>query len=164
MAKLKVCSVCSALIEREDAPVISLGIGEPRFICDRCEEDFITATTSRDTDEIGAAMDRIGRKLADSDADRGTFKAVNNILTDAAARATAIKEGTYDFALDSEENGEELTEIPEELLETEEDRLLDAEDEKKNAKFNKIFDIVAYSAFGVVMIYIIWRLLDAYIF
>ena len=160
----KLCSVCASLIERDDAPVISMGIGDPRLICESCEDDFSIATTSRDTDEIRAAMDRIGEKLTKSNADRGTFRAVNTILSSAAARAKSIEEGKYDFALDDNPDPEGFDEIPEELVETEEDRRLDEEDVERAKKIDKIFNYVALAAFGAVAIFVIWRILDTYLF
>ena len=159
----KTCSICLSPELRDDAPVISLGFGEPRLICNECEADFETATTSRDYDEIAAAMDRIGTKLSRTNADRGTFKAVNAILTPATERAKAILDGTYDFALD-EADDSVMDEIPEELRETEEDKALDAEDEEKKAVFDKIFNYFAIGAIGAVVLFGIWRILDIFVF
>ena len=160
----KRCSICLAAVEREDAPVISMGLGNPRLLCDDCAGDFDVATTSDDTDEIAAAMDRIGAKLAATNPDRGTYRAVNNILSSAAERAKAIKEGTYDFSIDSEKEHEGMEEIPEELKETEEDRKLDARDEEKQKQFDRFFNYVSIGAIGAVLVFVIWRLLDIFVF
>ena len=160
----KTCSICLSPELREDAAVISLGFGEPRLICDNCEADFEIATTSDDYDEIAAAMDRIGNKLWNVNADRGTFKAVNAILAPAKERAEAIKAGTYDFTLDEAVDSDAMEEIPEELLETEEDRALDARDEEKQALFDKIFNYFAIGAIGAVVLFGSWRILDIFVF
>ena len=157
------CAVCQNKIEREDAPVISMGFGNPRFICEDCESDFETATLSQDTDEIAAAMDRIGAKLSATDPDVGTYKAVDAILKKAASRARKIQDGEYDFSLDEAES-EELTEIPEELCETEEDRILDEKDRVKNEKFDKVFNYFAIGAIAAVVGFLVYRLLDIYFF
>ena len=65
-----------------------------------------------------------------------------------------IKEGTYDFALDDVEDG--FDEIPEELQETEEDRILDEKEKAANEKFDKLMNklwIVVGAVAAVAIIY-----------
>jgi hypothetical protein len=73
------------------------------------------------------------------------------LLLKAAKRAAAIKDGEYDFALDEvaeqetaegEEATEGFDEIPEELLESEEDAELDRRDAEIGKKFDKVLNWV----------------------
>ena len=92
---------------------------------------------------------------------------VKEILETAGKRAAAIRDGTYDFSLDdtaSEPSADELDDIPEELRETEEDAELDRRDEEFERKFNKVFTWVSIGAFAAVGAFIIWRLLDMWVF
>ena len=91
-----------------------------------------------------------------------TVEAVTKILADSALRAQKINEGTYDFSLDDVED-ESFEEIPEELQETEEDKLLDEKDAAANAKFDKFMNklwIVLGAGAGA---YIIWKLVSTYL-
>ena len=77
-----------------------------------------------------------------------------------ADRAEKINKGEYDFSLDEnvEETGED--DIPEELLETEEDKALDERDEKRQKKFDKIFNIVALAVFAGVIGYLAYKFIS----
>ena len=108
-------------------------------------------------------MDRIGKKVATASlGDRESLATVKEILESAIERAELIKSGEYDFSSDTE--SEDSYEIPEELLESEEDRELDRMDEEKNKKFDKIFNWVAGIAIGAAAAFLIYRVLDIYIF
>ena len=142
--KRKKCSLCYNDTEEGDAILVMGPLGNPRCVCKECESQLDTATLGRSYEEISAAMNAIGKKLTEKAPDDLVLETVNTVLKNAAERAELIKEGNYDFSLDEEIIDEqELEEIPDELLETEEDRLRDAADEKKQAKFDKIFNIVA---------------------
>lgn len=160
----KKCAICSAIIENEEPAILSIaGSGYVRYLCDGCAADMDEATLGRDFSSIEAAMDRIGKHLGDSKPDNGTFKIVSGIMKRAADRAKAIRDGSYDFALDEEDSGN-MEDIPEELLETEEDKLLDEQDAEKQKKFDKIFERIAIGIFSVVVLFLLWRLLDTYFF
>ena len=84
---------------------------------------------------------------------------VSETLNHAAKRATAIKEGTYDFSLDEESAEDEgFDEVPEELLESEEDKALDEAEKVQNEKLDKVLNIVSYVAFGACVLGILWFL------
>ena len=94
--------------------------------------------------------------------DRVTVATVTALLEDSAKRAQKIKEGTYDFALDEIEAEEGFDEIPDDLKETEEDRLLDEKDAAANAKFDKIMGW-AWVVFGIAAAaYAIWRVVSTF--
>ena len=91
---------------------------------------------------------------------------VNSVMKAAAERANLIKEGKYDFSLDEEPDEEEegFDEIPEELLETEEDKELDRQDEEKLKKFDKVYNVIIAVALAATAGIIIWRILDTFLF
>ena len=161
------CAICNAIIEAEEPKILSMGAyGTPRYMCDECAVDIDEVTLGRDYDRIAEAMERVGKKLAETNPDKGTFNTVNVIMQSSAERAKLIKDGSYDFSLDEcEESTEDgFEEIPEELLETEEDRELDREEEKKIEKFNKVFNVVLTGAIIALAGLIIWRVLDMFVF
>ena len=158
------CCMCDANIEREDAPILSMGGGgNPRVLCDRCVELLDTATLGRDFDAIKGAIEEIGDIMAENDPDSITFSIVSSLMADASKRAKEIKNGTYDFALDEqadEEGG--FDEIPEELRETEEDIQKDKEDEEKLKKFDKFYNYVLIGACIGMGIFLIWKIIDTF--
>lgn len=154
----KYCAVCLAKIENEDAPVLAMGsYGVPRLLCDDCAADLDTATRGTDYGEIAAAMDRISLKLSRANIDdKVTMNTVTELLVEAARRATEIKNGTYDFALD--ECVEEDYEIPEELKESEEDRALDEADKKKTERFDRVMNWIWAGVLLGFLAFIVWWL------
>ena len=154
----RVCSICLQRITNEEAPVITMGgYGTPRLICDECAADIDLLTTSHDYDEIVAAMDRIATKMSRANIDdKATLTTVTELLRTSAERATAIKEGTYDFSLDEIE--EEDYEIPEDMKESEEDRALDEKERERTAKFDKVMNWVWLAVLVAAIGFIIWRL------
>ena len=157
------CCICEKHIEREDAPVLSMGaVGNARLLCDDCAALLDTATLGRDFDMIKLAMDKIGKTMADHDPDGVTLETVSEIMLAAGERAKAIKDGSYDFSLDGEdEDGDVLDEIPEELRESEEDIERDKRDEEKNKKFDKVYNIVLIGAIAACVLFIAWKVLEA---
>lgn len=147
------CCICEKNIEREDAPILTLGgAGYARLLCDECDEQLNTITTGRDAHKIKEAINSLGNKMANTDPDPVTYQTVSTMLFKATERGMAIKEGTYDFALDEEvEDTEGFDEIPEELLETEEDIQKDKDDEEKMKKFDKFYNI-ALIVCGIVFV------------
>ena len=137
------CCICEKHIEREDAPILTLGgAGYARLLCDECDKNLNTITTGRDVEEIKVAINDLGNKMANTDPDPVTYQLVSSMLFKATERGMAIKEGTYDFALDEEgEDVEGFDEIPEELLESEEDIQKDKEEEEKMKKFDKFYNV-----------------------
>jgi hypothetical protein len=162
---MDICVLCNREVDEETSAVLEMGAyGNPKYLCSECSSDLDTATLGTEVDEIASAMDRLGKKMAQTDPSSRTFETVSSILERAAERAKKIKDGSYDFALDeapSEE--EELEEIPEELRETEEDRELDRQDEVKEEKFNRFFDYVTFGVFVAVILFVGWKLIDTFI-
>ena len=150
------CSICLTSIDIDTAPVLVMGAyGNPRCLCDSCAEHVENFTRGRDYDSITASMDEISARLSKANIDDGfTVGTVTNMLVSAAKRATAIKEGTYDFDLDVEE--EEYI-IPDELKESEEDRSLDEKEELARKKFDKVMNWV-WAAVGLATLaLILWK-------
>jgi hypothetical protein len=161
------CTVCNKEFKSEEPKILAMGAyGTPKYVCDGCSEDLDEATLGREPEKIAAAMDRIGQRLADTNPDKSTFMTVNSVMKAAAERANLIKEGKYDFSLDEEPDEEEegFDEIPEELLETEEDKELDRQDEEKLKKFDKVYNVIIAVALAATAGIIIWRILDTFLF
>ena len=160
------CSICDKKIDSAEPGILAMGAyGTPKYLCEECSRDIEEITVGREFDSIAAAMDRVGKKMANANPDKATFNTVNSIMESSAARAKLIKEGDYDFSLDErEEESEGFDEIPEELMETEEDRALDREDEEKMKKFDKFYNWVLIGALIGVVGFVIWRILDLFVF
>ena len=158
------CCICGRPVE-EDAAILTMGAaGNARYLCEECDELLITATTSRDFEEIESAMGEISNRISNYNPDGVTFDILSYTMLSASERAKQIKNGTYDFTLDeTEDDGYELEDIPEELLETEEDRELDRVDEEKMKKFDKVYNIIMIVAIIAIVGMIIWRLIDTFL-
>ena len=165
---MKKCTICNKEITSEDAPILVMGAyGNPKLLCDDCSADLDTVTEATDYSDIAEAMDRLGKRMTDNAPDPQTLNTVNDILSEAALRAKEIRDGSYDFSRDAEEASEDtesFDEIPEELCETEEDKEKDRLDEEKQKQFDKIFNWIALGALIGVVIFVIWQILDAYVF
>ena len=159
------CIICSAEVDGENASVLEMGgYGNPKYLCTECSLELDTLTLDRDTDNISLAMSRITKKIGEADLSSKTFATITSILEQAAERAKAIKNGTYDFSLDeAESEGEGFDEIPEELRETEEDIELDRQDEEKAEKFNQFFDYVSMGVVIGIVIFAVWKILDIFV-
>ena len=149
------CAVCAGALDREDAPIIAIGAtGVKRCLCSSCAELIDTATESTDYGAIAEAMDRISEKMGKADIyDPLTIDAMDRLMNDAAKRAKAIKEGTYE---PKTEEADGFEEIPEELRETEEDRELDEKEEEQNKKLDKIMNWVTAGIIVAVAAFMIW--------
>ena len=157
----KICSTCLCRIENEDAPVLTMGAyGTPKLLCDDCAALVETMTQSRDYDEIAKAMSDLTDVIAKSNADdRVVVETVTELLEESAKRAQQIKDGTYDFSLDEVEE-EGFDELPDDLQETEEDRLRDEKEAAANAKFEKVLNWL-WITFGILAgVVIIWRVIS----
>jgi hypothetical protein len=139
------------------------GAGYARILCDECDKDLQTATLGRDIDEIKAAISNLGDKMASGNPDSVTYSLVSSLIIDATKRAKAIKAGTYDFSLDENEDEEGFDEIPEELLESEEDIALDKKDEENMKKFDKVYNIILIVALIALGGMIVWRLIQSFL-
>lgn len=160
------CVICNKEFSSEEPKILAMGAyGNPKYMCDDCGSDFEVATLGRDFDEIAAAMDRIGARMANANPDKFTFNTVNKVMLSAGERAKLIKDGDYDFSLDEAEVEEEegFEDIPEELRETEEDKELDKEDEEKAKKFDKVFNVILTCTIIAAAAVLIWRILDVFV-
>ena len=156
------CCICERNVEREDAPILAMGgAGYARVLCEECDRELQVATRGHDVEEIKAAINSLSTKMANGEPDAVTYRMMSEILITATQRAMEIKDGTYDFARDDEEDNEGYDEIPEELLETEEDRALDKRDEEREKKFDKVFNYVTIGVFAAAAILILVKVITS---
>lgn len=158
------CALCGAVPEREEPAILALGnYGYPRYLCEECEAELDTATLGKEYDSVAVAIERLAKKTDSfGKDDKITLKTMKEILEAAAKRATAIKEGSYDFALDEQEpfdDGEGFDEIPEELRETDEDKALDEKEAAIGKKLDKFINWFWVIAFAGVAVYFVLRFL-----
>ena len=156
----KICCTCLKRIENDDAPVLTMGAyGTPKLLCDDCAALVEAVTLGTDYDEITQAMNELTDVITKSNADdRKVVSAITEILEQSAKRAQQIKEGTYDFSLDEVDEG--FDEIPEELQETEEDRLLDEKEAESNAKFDRLMNWLWLGVGVLACAFLVWRVVD----
>ena len=156
---MRVCSICSKEINAEKAPILAMGgFGNPKYLCDECAADIDTAIGARDAEKIEEAMSSISKKLSATGAENElVIETVKEIFTEAGERARKIKEGTFDFSAEERASPSEEPEyeIPEELLETEEDREQDARDLEKAKRLDKIFNWIATGIIAVAAVLIL---------
>lgn len=156
------CCICERDVEREDAPILAMGgAGYARVLCEECDRELQVATRGHDVEEIKAAINSLSTKMANGEPDAVTYRMMSEILITATQRAMEIKDGTYDFARDDEEDNEGYDEIPEELLESEEDIELDKKDEEKAKKFDKVYSIILTISLIALGGMIVWRIVQA---
>lgn len=156
------CCICERDVEREDAPILAMGgAGYARVLCEECDRELQVATRGHDVEEIKAAINSLSTKMANGEPDAVTFRMMSEILITATQRAMEIKDGTYDFSRDDEEDNEGYDEIPEELLESEEDIELDKKDEEKAKKFDKVYSIILTISLIALGGMIVWRIVQA---
>ncbi len=157
------CVICNRTVDTEIAPVLEMGAyGNPKYLCEDCSSDFDILTASPEPEDIDSAAKRMAKKVNENDISEKTFLTVDGILRSASERSSAIRAGEYDFSEDTQ-NEEGFEEIPEELRETEEDRELDRLDEEYTEKFNKVFDYITFVAAIGIGIFIIWKIVDAFL-
>lgn len=156
----KNCVLCLAPVDTEEADILAMGgIGTPRYVCNCCSADIDIATRGKSYEDVVAAMDRISKNLTENSIDDTvTHDTATLLLVNAAKRARDIREGTYDFALDDIPEESEFDEIPEELLETEEDRELDRKEEETANKIDKILNWVWVAILVGAVAFMIWWL------
>ena len=160
------CALCQSVEVSENAPVLVMGAyGNPKYVCNECNADLDCATLGRDFEEIGAAMERLGKKMASAAPDKLTLATVGDILRESAERAKKIKAGEYDFSLDQAEEPVEDTEaddLPLELLESEEDKALDKRDEERLKRFDKVTNVIIAVMIIAAVGYVAYKLLSAF--
>lgn len=158
------CCTCLRRVENEDAPILTMGAyGNPKVLCDDCANLVETINFGKDYNDITAAMQKLTDTMSASNVDeRVVMETVTNMLEDCAKRAQKIKEGTYDFALDDQSDEGEY-EIPTELHETEEDRLLDEKDKAASEKFDKLMNWAWIGVGIAVAAIVIWKIVGLFI-
>ena len=135
------------------------GFGNPRYLCDVCAEDIDTVIGAKEAEKIEFSMARLSDKLSGAGADDPlVIETLKDIFSKAGERARKIKEGTYDFSEDEEEKeAEQLLDIPDELMETEEDKALDEKDAKAAKSLDKILNWVYIAIFLFAIAFAIIR-------
>ncbi len=160
---MKACSICKSEIESENPSVLTMGgYGNPRYVCERCDEEIERMLLSHDPEEVREAMKKLGDHLARNGCeDNAVIETMHGMMNRAGARAKEIDEGVYDFDKDAAaQPEEELVEIPEELQETEEDRALDEKEKEAEKKMDKILNwawVAVFAIFGAAFAYLIIR-------
>lgn len=134
------CSICGKSVNAEEAPILAMGgFGNPRYLCDECAAEVDIITQDKNPENIEQSMAKLSSKLsARSIDDNLVVETVTAIFTEAGERAKSIKEGTYDFSADEPFEEAEADDIPEELVESEEDKALDEEEKAAIKKFDAI--------------------------
>ena len=148
------CALCKKETDSENAAVLAFtSYATPKYLCEECENDIEKATRSMNIDEIESSIERVAEKLKQSDTDdRLVIQTVSDILNDSKDRLELIKSGDYTEEADEDE----FFEVPQELLESEEDKQLAKEQEEKDKTFDKYYNIgmiIAFAAFGAYLIY-----------
>ena len=160
--KNKNCTVCLSEINEELPDILAVGgYGVPRYLCPNCAEKMNIAAESRDPSAIEMAMDELSTSLMRNNPDdRVAVSTMRELFDGYAQRAAKIKSGEWDFereAAELENAEDEPTELPPELLESDEDRLLDEREAAASAKFDKVMNWVwAALLIGMIAV-IIWR-------
>ena len=152
------CSICLEKVDEANADVLVMGpYGTPRCLCEECSALMDIAATSTDYEKIVAAMDALAEKMSNRNIDdKLTVATMTDLLSSYAKRAKAIKNGEE---LSEEEIDEGFDEIPEELREIEQDRVLDEEEAEREGKINRVIDwicalvIFAAASFAVYRIF-----------
>lgn len=155
----RICSVCGAPVG-EDAEILTIaGFGNPRYLCEKCSGLIDTGLHSRDYEEIAEACDALAMRLeARGCEDETVLAELDGIYSEAKERAEKIKLGEYDFSAEEEESEDtETLEIPEELAETEEDRLLDEKEMEESQKFDRMTTWVSAAVFAAAIIFMLLR-------
>ena len=162
---MKHCSICKKTIEGEALAILTMtAIAKPKYLCSECEALFEKATLSKSPEEISKAIDAIGDAIKESNNDDAlVLETVSGIIENATERGELIKNGVYDFANDGIDDEESYTDVPEELKESDEDRMLDEEEERVRKKFDKIMNYVTGGAFAAAAVFIIYKVISSFL-
>ena len=154
---MKKCSLCAKRLEKEEPEILTVGsYGVARYLCDDCAALLDKMTLSTEVSDIKEAYDAVVEKMLDGPLiDESANETLQNMLVSAKERAEAIKAGTYDFSLDTPTD--EMDEIPEELLESEEDIELDRKRDERAAKLDKVLNIFIIAAIVATAAFVISR-------
>ena len=154
---MKKCSLCTKRLEKEEPEILTVGsYGVARYLCDDCAALLDKMMLSTDVSEIKEGYDAVVEKMLDGPLiDESANETLQNMLVSAKERAEAIKNGTYDFSLDTPTD--EMDEITEELLESEEDRDLDRKRDERAEKLDKVLNVFIIAAIVATAIFVITR-------
>ena len=144
------CCICHTEGLTEDAPILTHGAyGHARCLCPSCAEILDRVTTSCEAEELRASLRALtDLRLSNGDLDRPCCVTLNAITRQASGRLAALLDGTYQPS-DTIEEGD--GELPEELLETEEDRELDRRDDEREARLDRGFNYVWIAVLVLVL-------------
>ena len=136
------CALCYR--ESEDPALFFISkYGKPKYICEACEKEYETATRDRDPDTAEQALQGLYEK-AKQNPDVAVVEMLGNTLREANQRITEIRNGSYDFAKDEEDDPDMLLEVPEELRqdpEEAEEEQAAAEKEKSVTRGDRILNL-----------------------
>lgn len=151
---MKLCSICKREVNAESAPILTMGgFGNPKYLCDDCAEQMDAVTCAREPENIEQAMKCLSARISDSQTDdEVVIGTVAQIFSEAGERAKLIREGKYDFSAETEQVEDD---IPEELLETEEDKALDEKEAREQKKIDSILNWVTAFLFAGAAIFMI---------
>lgn len=156
------CSLCLSAVDIENAEILTMGAyGTPKLLCNDCAHLMHKVTLADNYSEAVGAMEQLGNKISAANIDdRRVLDTVSEIFKESLARAEKIKAGTYDFELDKAESADTIDEIPEELLETEEDKALDEKEAKVIKKWDKIMNFVSLGVLLAVVGFLLYYFLS----
>ena len=156
---MKKCSLCAKRFDKEEPEILTVGsYGVARYLCDDCAALLDKMMLSTDVSEIKEGYDAVVEKMLDGPLiDESANETLQNMLVSAKERAEAIRNGTYDFSLDTPTD--EMDEIPEELLESEEDRERDRKRDERAQKLDKVLNVFIIAAIVAAAVFVITRFL-----
>ncbi len=146
------CSVCQQSFESDAPDILTFTKkGAAKLICPHCKEIYEAASFSRDPEEAENAIKDL-RKIIDANRDINILDYFAEVIPEMEARASAIRNGSYDFSQD--ELGDEDDGIPEEYRQdpeeaAEEERL--AEEAKRITPLDRVITAL-WIAVGIVAI------------
>lgn len=157
------CSICNSAVESETAAILTMGgFAAPRYICSECESDLDTVSRGVEIEQISSALDRISKKMTKNNVDdRAVLKTIEELISQSKERARKIESGEYDFSEDETEQEDDIG-VPEELLETEEDKELDRKDAEMSKKFDKISNWVCLVILLAALGFLVYRIIQTY--
>ena len=159
----KHCSICLSHIEGEYPDILTMGgLATPRYLCPDCAAKINTAASDESPEKIEAAMDELSARLsANNSDDILVTRTLSELFSGYACRAAAIKQGEWDFEAERAENeaSEELSDIPEELKESEEDKELDRRESEMAKHFDSVMNWVSAIVLIGALAFLIWRFL-----
>lgn len=154
------CAICKGRIDENAAPIIAMGaMGTPRYICDECAKDIDAVLEGTEPSQIRGAVSKVADKMTRNEvADEVTIAAVKGVLSEGLERAACVENGApLPTANESYED------VPDELLETDEDKALDeaeaVEREKNDRAFNLIGLVLLAAAVIGMAVFILIKIL-----